>query len=170
MRIRLVLTGFLILAVAGLCFGQTTRTPPPGAKTKVQAQKTIAAGEAMNTFGKMPLIKTDDGLQCLLKHTSEMTAAYTEAANSGCTRVEAGQGTTYNCGEGHTEKFTLCEAAAAKLGAILKNCGLKPPKFEDKGIVQTGYPQKNIAGVGVNAAAGCNSLGITCFFLSPPPR
>lgn len=151
MRFPMVLAGFLILVMTGLCLGQAAANMPPG--TKAQTLKTALTPAAWkDKIAAMPLIKDPDGLQCLMTHRIAMAAAYAEAANSGCTRAKVGQATLYTCGYSNSAEAAKCNAAKAKIDALIKNCGLKPPVFQDP---STNDPDGS-------ATAGCNSLGITC--------
>jgi len=160
MKIPMVLAGILILAMAGFCLAQTAApVPPTSVKVKADAQKAPMAAQVMKgNYAKYLLVKLDDGLQCLLKHKSEMAAAYTEAANAGCTKKKVGQGTLYDCGYYNSAEAAKCNAAAAKIQAIIKNCGLKPPVFHDP---DPNDPE-DIFG---DETPGCNSLGIACMVI-----
>ena len=158
MKLSMVFAGILILVMAGLVFGQASTKMPQGTKVQLQTQQNTKVNQALkDKIGKMAPVLIADGLQCLLQHKSEVTAAYTEAANSGCTKKKASQATLYDCGYYNSAEASRCNAAKAKIDAIIKNCRLKPPVFED--------PPADLGPDGIwleDNTPGCNSLGITC--------
>lgn len=158
MKSSILLTGILIIAAAGLCFGQADRqAPPPRTRTKVDA--TVRPKVKLEASKTAPLL-IDDSMQCIMKHDVELTAAYTEAANSGCKKVKSGQWTQYQCGYDYEPECPKCTAAAAKVKAILDGCRLKPPQHTPPPPDGLGLP---------NDTPGCNSLGIQCNCLQVGP-
>jgi hypothetical protein len=149
MKSSILLTGILILAVAGLCFGQADRQAmPPNTRTKVKstAQQKIDASKAA------PYL-IEDSMQCIMKHDAELTAAYTAVANSGCKKVKSGQSSQYWCGVcGQDPGYSACEDSLKKIRGILDGCRLKPPQHT---------PPEGPDGIAVDTP-GCNSLGISC--------
>ena len=145
MKLSTLLTVFLILAVAGFCFSQERQAPKPKPMVKATAHANLTIAKFPNL--KPVPVEFKDGLQCLLGKASEINAAYTEAAASGCKKMSTGQGTAYNCET--NAAYTACSAASEKLQTIFKNCGLKEPGTAE------------FFG-GAIATPGCNSLGIGC--------
>jgi hypothetical protein len=164
MKLSMILAGILILVMAGLVLGQTSAKMPQGTKVQVQTQQTTKVNQSLkDKIAKMPLVKFDDGLQCLLKHKGELTAAYAEAANSGCTKKKTGQATLYDCGIYNSVEGAKCNAAKAKVDAIIKGCGLKDPVFKDHAAEPASGPDDiDWDAWTEEVSPGCNSLGINC--------
>lgn len=161
MKSSILLTAVLIIVAAGLCFGQTARqTPPSGAKATDQTQRKTNTITAQQFKGSKVPLMMDDSMQCIMKHDAELTAAYTEAAGSGCKKVKSGQWTQYQCGYDGEPDCSKCNAAAQKIKAILSGCRLKPPQHTPAPPGELGIP---------NDVPGCNSLGIQCACLQVPP-
>lgn len=99
----------------------------------------------------MPIAPTDS-LECILEHTAELRAAYTDAANSGCKKVKAGRWSVYECGWCNSVADGKCIAAEQKIKAILDGCRPKPPQHQ---------PAPGPDDLAVDTP-GCNSLGIWC--------
>lgn len=160
-NVRFMLFTLLVVVVgAGLCFGQinprtkTEKAPAPVVTAPAPAPS-AAMSDAVKFKPGLQFYVKKDGLQCILDHSGELGAAYSEADASGCKKVYVGQATNYNCGY-HTASnpaYAKCLAAKAKIETILKNCGLTPP-------VHNPAPE---GGWDMNPVTpGCNSLGISC--------
>ena len=157
MKLSMTFTGFLILAAAGLCLGQTAQQPSfPG--QKAEKQKTTAGKVKMDP--KMMIVRMEDSMQCIMRKSDELSAAYTEAQNSGCKKVKAGQWSEYYCGMYDSAECAKCKAASQKIKAILDGCRIKPPQHTPPPPDGLGIP---------NDVPGCNSLGIDCACDNPPP-
>lgn len=146
MRSSQTTTLLLILALAGLGFGQADRPMPQGGKADAKVRTKAPAGMI-----KPVPFAIEDSMQCLMGKFNALTAAYTEAAASGCKKVKAGQWSEYLCDD--NSQCGACMTAQQKIQTILNNCRLKPPQHTPAPPDGLGIP---------NDVPGCNSLGIQC--------